>query len=63
MSDKAWTAETVASFALVNGLKDAKPEEIEHIVKLANKVAAASAAVPRVPSKGHEPASTFKVPL
>lgn len=63
MSDKTWTKDAMATFAIVNGLKDVKPDEIVRMTELANKVAATSAAIPRMPSKGHEPASTFKVPL
>ncbi len=63
MSEKTWTPESMATFAAVNGLKDVISEELARLVMLGNRVAATSAAVPRMPSKGHEPASTFKVPL
>lgn len=63
MSEKTWTKDAMATFAAVHGLKDAGPEELARMVERANKVAATSAAIPRMPSKGHEPASTFKVPL
>lgn len=63
MSEKTWTTEGMATFAAVNGLKDVKAEEVARLVKLGNRVATASATIPRMPSKGHEPASTFKVPL
>lgn len=63
MSEKTWTKDAMATFATLNGLKEVRPEELARMVELANKVAATSAAIPRMPSKGDEPASIFKVPL
>lgn len=63
LGSKPWTRETIAAYAELHGLKNTTPEELERMVMLANRVAQTSAAVVRMPSKGDEPASRFKVPL
>lgn len=63
MTARTWTLEEVAAFAALQGLKEVTPEEVERIAMLATKVARVSAEIPRMPSKGHEPANVFKVPL
>jgi hypothetical protein len=60
---KVWTREQMACYAALHGLANATPEEMERMAMLATKVAQVAADVPRMPSKGSEPASIFKVPL
>lgn len=44
-------------------LTNPTPEEMARMAAIAERVARVSAAIPRMPSKAHEPASVFKVPL
>jgi hypothetical protein len=53
----------MAKYAEIYGLTNLTPEHIARMAELANRVVKAAAAIPRMPSKGDEPASTFKVPL
>lgn len=52
----------MAAYAAAHGLENTSPEEIERMAMLATKVTAVGARLPRVPSKEHEPANSFKVP-
>jgi hypothetical protein len=64
MSDTpAWTLEEIKVYAKRYGLTTMLPEHLERMVELANQVAAAGTAMPRMPKKSDEPASTFRVPL
>ncbi|HEX4892446.1 MAG TPA: hypothetical protein VFV47_04105 [Hyphomicrobiaceae bacterium] len=63
MSSNTWSPEAMAAFAALSGLKDVKADEIARLVQLGNKVVATSEAIPRMPRKTDEPASTFEVPL
>ena len=58
-----WTPEEIASFAARYGLSDLSPEMLDRMREIADKVAAASAAIPRMPRKDDEPAPVFRVPL
>jgi hypothetical protein len=63
MSEQTWTPESMAAFAAIYGLSSLTPEHVARMAELGNKVVKAAAAIPRMPSKGDEPASIFKVPL
>jgi hypothetical protein len=64
MSDyPAWTQDEIDAFAARYGLTNLTPEHRARMRELADRVAAAGRAIPRMPSKGHEPASVFRVPL
>jgi hypothetical protein len=62
MDRKTWTRDDMAAFVATHGLPNASSEEIEHMAKLAARVTDTGARIPRMPSKDHEPANTFKVP-
>ncbi|MEJ1159264.1 hypothetical protein [Prosthecomicrobium sp. N25] len=59
----AWTQAEIDAFAARYGLVNATPEHLARMRELADRVAAAGRAIPRMPNKGDEPASTFRVPL
>jgi hypothetical protein len=54
-------AETEA-FARRHGLTNLAPDHLKRLAELADKVAAAGRALPRMPSKEDEPAHSFQVP-
>ncbi|RAI02000.1 hypothetical protein DLJ53_11490 [Acuticoccus sediminis] len=58
-----WTPEEIAAFAARYGLTDLTPEMLDRMREIADKVAEASAAIPRMPRKDDEPAPVFRVPL
>lgn len=62
MNREGWTGGEMAAYAAAHGLENTSPEEIERMAMLATKVTAVGARLPRVPSKEHEPANSFKVP-
>ena len=59
----AWTLEDIKAYAVRYGLTTMRPEHLERMVELANRVTAAGIAIPRMDRKSHEPASTFRLPL
>jgi len=64
MSDfPAWTQDEINAFAARYGLANLTPDHLARMRELADRVSAAGRAIPRMPSKGDEPASTFRVPL
>lgn len=62
MNRNRWTDAEMAAYASAYGLENTSPEEIERMAILAAKVTAVGARLPRMPSKEHEPANSFKVP-
>lgn len=62
MDRKTWTHDAMAAYAIAHGLANTSPEEIERMVMLASRVTGVGIRIPRMPSKEHEPANTFKVP-
>jgi hypothetical protein len=62
MNRNGWTAAEMAAYAAAHGLENTSPEEIERLAMLAAKVTAVGASLPRMTSKEHEPANSFKIP-
>ncbi len=62
MSTDVWTRADIIAYAARYGLK-LETDEIDRMIALGTKVAATAARVQRMSSKGHEPASIFRVPL
>lgn len=60
---QAWTREEMTAYVQLQGLSNVTANEIDRMVALANKVVQTSAAIVRMPDKGQEPASVFKVPV
>ena len=58
-----WTPEEITAFAARCGLKDLTPDMLDRMRVIADSVAEASAAIPRMPRKDDEPAPIFRVPL
>lgn len=62
MSDaEMWTEEAVRAFAAAHGLAHLPPEQMRRLVVVAQRAAAAGAAIPRQPEKSSEPAGVFRV--
>ena len=58
----AITAAEIESIAKRHGLTNFAPEHLARLAELADKVAETGRALPRLPSKGDEPAHVFRVP-
>jgi hypothetical protein len=58
----ATTIPEIEAFARRRGLTNLAPDQIERLAEIADTVAAAGRAVPRMASKEDEPAHTFRVP-
>jgi aspartyl-tRNA(Asn)/glutamyl-tRNA(Gln) amidotransferase subunit A len=52
----------IEAFARRHGLTNLAPDHLKRLAELADKVAAAGRALPRMPSKEDEPAHSFRVP-
>ncbi len=63
MQKPMFSPEQMKDYAAQMDLTNTTPEEIARMAAIAERVARVSAAIPRMPSKAHEPASVFKVPL
>lgn len=59
----SWTIDEIAAYAARYGLTRLEPAHLERMREIADKVALASAAIPRMPRKSDEPAPVFRVPL
>ena len=60
---KPWSAEEIKSYAERYGVTGLNDEALGRLREIADKVAIASAKIPRVPRKDDEPAPVFHVPL
>ena len=58
----AITAAEIETYAKRHGLINFPPEHLARLAELAETVAETSRALPRMPSKGDEPAHVFRVP-
>lgn len=63
LSYKTWTRDEIVAFSERHGVTLSTPEDMDRMAMLATKVTGTGASIKRMPSKGHEPASVFKVPL
>jgi|LNFM01.1.fsa_nt_gb hypothetical protein len=63
MTTRTWSREEIVAFASLHGVKLETDAEIERMAALGTRVASVAGSVKRMPSKGNEPASVFKVPL
>ncbi|MEA2960313.1 MAG: hypothetical protein QOI46_411 [Alphaproteobacteria bacterium] len=52
----------IEAFARRHGLTNLAADHLKRLAELADKVAAAGRALPRMPSKEDEPAHSFRVP-
>lgn len=59
-----WTTEQAAAYAAQWGLSPPPDKaELERLCAMGDRVATVARSIARMPSKGDEPASTFRVPL
>ncbi len=63
MKAKSWTREEILAFAALYGVRPETDEELDRMKTLASRVTDVAASIRRMPCKGDEPASIFKVPL
>lgn len=63
MSTRTWSRTEIIAYAALHGVKLDTDEDVDRFLALATRVATVAAAVKRMPSKGDEPASVFRVPL
>lgn len=58
----ATTLPEIEAFAMRHGLTNLAPDQMKRLAEIADVVAAAGRALPRMSSKEDEPAHTFRVP-
>ncbi len=63
MNTRTWTREEIVAYAQLYGVTLETDEEIDRVMTLGTRVARVAGSIARMPSKGQEPASIFRVPL
>lgn len=63
MNTRTWTREEIVAYAQLYGVKLETDEEIDRAMTLGTRVARVAGGIARMPLKGQEPASIFRVPL